>query len=229
MLFIMNFLGNENIDLLLEVCEDMKISRDTLANYAKIFYDNIQPTTSQDIMNLNKSFLLHMSHQSSTIGIYDKKEDNNVAQLVQYTNEYAVKIPPQPVFLDDSEMNNEELEVLIQHKLKERDNELAEIQKLYNPDDMIESVKLIKISDVLAELDVFNNEDDTSVVKDDNKQRVSIGDTVIYNYNSNDPPGEINNNRDNIFDTLKLIIQHMNIIDKKLDDMNISIQSFINT
>jgi hypothetical protein len=87
-----------------------------------------------------------MSHQSSTIGIYDKKEDNNVAQLVQYTNEYAVKIPPQPVFLDDSEMNNEELEVLIQHKLKERDNELAEIQKLYNPDDMIESVKLIKIS-----------------------------------------------------------------------------------
>ena len=225
----MNFLGNENIDLLLEVCEDMKISRDTLANYAKIFYDNIQPTTSQDIMNLNKSFLLHMSHQSSTIGIYDKKEDNNVAQLVQYTNEYAVKIPPQPVFLDDSEMNNEELEVLIQHKLKERDNELAEIQKLYNPDDMIESVKLIKISDVLAELDVFNNEDDTSVVKDDNKQRVSIGDTVIYNYNSNDPPGEINNNRDNIFDTLNLIIQHMNIIDKKLDDMNISIQSFINT
>ena len=229
MLFIMNFLGNENIDLLLEVCEDMKISRDTLANYAKIFYDNIQPTTSQDIMNLNKSFLLHMSHQSSTIGIYDKKDDNNVAQLVQYTNEYAVKIPPQPVFLDDSEMNNEELEVLIQHKLKERDNELAEIQKLYNPDDMIESVKLIKISDVLAELDVFNNEDDTSVVKDDNKQRVSIGDTVIYNYNSNDPPGEINNNRDNIFDTLNLIIQHMNIIDKKLDDMNISIQSFINT
>jgi hypothetical protein len=217
----MNFLGNENVDLLLEVCEDMKISRDTLTNYAKIFYDNIQNASSQDVMNLNKSFLLHMSHQSNTIGIYDKKEEDNISTLLEYTNEFAVKIPQQPNFLDNSEMNNEELEVLIQHKLKERDNELIEIQKLYNPDDKIESVKLIKISDVLAELNVFDNDND--------KQRVSIGDTVVYNYNKDDPPEQLNttdNTTDNttnqIFDALNAIIQHMNIIDKKLDDLRIS-------
>jgi hypothetical protein len=228
----MNFLGNDNIDLLLEVCEDMKISRDTLTNYAKIFYDNIQDASLQDIMNLNKSFLLHMSHQSSTIGIYDKKEKNAISPLVQYTNEFALKIPPQPVFLDNSETNNEELDVLIQHKLKERDNELVEIQKLYNPDDKIESVKLIKISDVLAELDVFSNEDDIPTVNENNKQKVTIGDTVVYNYNNYDPPKQIykgDDKMEEIFTTLKSIVEHMNVIDKKLDVLNVSIQSFINT
>jgi hypothetical protein len=229
----MDFLGNENVDLLLEVCEDMKISRDTLANYAKIFYDNIQNASSQDIMNLNKSFLLHMSHQSSTIGIYDKKEENTVAPLVQYTNEFAVKTPPQPTFLDNSEMNTEELEVLIQNKLKERDNELIEIQKLYNPEDKIESVKLIKISDVLAELNVFSDEDNIlPSVNENDRQRVSIGNTVVYNYNNDDPPEQLNNintDRDQIFDLLNSIIQYMNIMDKKIDDLNISIQTLINT
>jgi hypothetical protein len=57
----MDFLGSENIDLLLEVCEDMKISRNTLINYAKVFYDNNQESSSSDIMSLNKSFLLRMS------------------------------------------------------------------------------------------------------------------------------------------------------------------------
>jgi hypothetical protein len=173
-----------------------------------------------------------MSHQSSTIGIYDKKEVN-VAPLVQYINEFAVKIPPQPVFLDDREMNNEELDVLIQHKLKERDNELIEIQKLYNPEDTIESVKLIKISDVLAELNVFNDDNDIDIVEEINTQKVSIGDTVVYNYNPNDPPEQFNNTNDKekdaIFDVLNSIINHMNIIDKKLDELNISIQSVINT
>jgi hypothetical protein len=229
----MEFLGRENIDLLLEVCEDMKISRNTLINYAKVFYDNTSDTSSIDIMNLNKSFLLHMSHQSSTIGIYDKKEENVIAPLVQYTNEYAVKIPPPPVFLDNSETNNEELDVLIQNKLKERDNELVEIQKLYNPDDKIESVKLIKISEVLAELDVFSNEDnDIPIVNELTKQKVSIGDTVVYNYNNNDPPQQLNNREDKLdqlFNTLKSIIEYMEVIDKKLDDLNISIHPFINT
>jgi hypothetical protein len=239
----MEFLGEENIDLLLEVCEDMKISRDTLTNYAKIFYDATHgDITMTDIMERNKSFLLHMNQQSSTIGIYNKKEDDVVTPLVQYTNEFALKIPPQPSFLDTYEPNNEELDVLIQQKLNERDIELMEIQKLYNPDDKIESVKLIKISEVLAELDVFSNEDDIPNVNEVNRQKVTIGDTVVYNYNNYDPPEQLNNRDDKmeeLFNTLKSIIENMNVIDKKLDVLNvidkkldvlnISIQTFINT
>jgi hypothetical protein len=228
----MEFLGRENIDLLLEVCEDMKISRNTLINYAKVFYDNTSDTSSIDIMNLNKSFLLHMSHQSSTIGIYDKKE-GNTTPLVEYKNEYALKVPPQPSFLDTAEVSTEELDILIQQKLKERDNELTEIQKLYNPDDKIESVKLIKISDVLADLNVFNDDDDDLIVNEVSKQKVSIGNTIVYNYNQNDPPQQLNsgvnmNDKiEKIFTTLTTIIEHMNIIDKKLDSLVVSIESFI--
>jgi hypothetical protein len=226
----MEFLGRDNIDLLLEVCEDMKIPRNTLINYAKIFYDTIQDASSRDIMDLNKSFLLHMSHQSSTIGIYDKKDEDTIAPLVQYTNEYAVKIPPQPTFLDNIDTNTEELEVLIQQKLKERDNELVEIQKQYNPDDKIESVKLIKISDVLADLNVFSDPDETET--ENTKQKVSIGDTVVYNYNKYDPPEQVmanSNNSQGIYNKLNSVIEYMINIDKKLDDLNLSIQSFINT
>ena len=222
----MEFLGKENIDLLLEVCEDMKISRNTLINYAKVFYDNNPDTYLMDIMTMNKSFLLHMSHQASTIGIYDKNEDN-VPQTVEYKNEYAVKVPPQPSFLDTNEVNTEELDVLIQQKLKERDNELNEIQKLYNPDDKIESVKLIKISYILADLNVFNDDEV-------NKQKVSIGDTVVYNYDQNAPPEQLTilENKDDkldkldiIINTLNAIVQHMNIIDKKLDSLPVLIHS----
>lgn len=222
----MEFLGGENIDLLLEVCEDMKISRNTLINYAKVFYDNTPDTSSIDIMNLNKSFLLHMSHQSSTIGIYDKKEGNGTP-LVEYKNDYALKVPPQPSFLDTSEVSTEELDILIQQKLKERDNELSEIQKLYNPDDKIESVKLIKISDVLADLNVFND-DDGLIANEASKQKVSIGNTIVYNYNQNDPPQQLNTDEnmndkiEKIFTTLTAIVERMNIIDKKLDSLALS-------
>jgi hypothetical protein len=225
----MEFLGRENIDLLLEVCEDMKISRNTLTNYAKVFYDNNPDTSSMDIMNLNKSFLLHMSHQSSTIGIYDKKE-GNTTPLVEYKNEYALKVPPQPSFLDTSEVSTEELDILIQQKLKERDNELTEIQKLYNPDDKIESVKLIKISDVLADLNVFN-EDDEIIMNETNKQKVSIGNTFVYNYNENDPPEQLNirENRDDklekIYTILNAIVEHIDVLDKKMDNLDVAIQS----
>jgi len=225
----MEFLGRENIDLLLEVCEDMKISRNTLTNYAKVFYDNNPDTSSMDIMNLNKSFLLHMSHQSSTIGIYDKKE-GNTTPLVEYKNEYALKVPPQPSFLDTSEVSTEELDILIQQKLKERDNELTEIQKLYNPEDKIESVKLIKISDVLADLNVFN-EDDDFIMNETNKQKVSIGNTFVYNYNENDPPEQLNirENKDDklekIFTILNAIVEHIDVLDKKMDNLNVAIQS----
>lgn len=223
----MEFLGGENIDLLLEVCEDMKISRNTLINYAKVFYDNTPDTSSIDIMNLNKSFLLHMSHQSSTIGIYDKKEGNGTP-LVEYKNDYALKVPPQPSFLDTAEVSTEELDILIQQKLKERDNELSEIQKLYNPDDKIESVKLIKISDVLADLNVFNDDDDL-IANEASKQKVSIGNTIVYNYNQNDPPQQLNTGEnmndkiERIFTSLTAIVEHMNIIDKKLDSLALSI------
>lgn len=216
----MDFLGSENIDLLLEVCEDMKIQRNTLINYAKIFYDNNPNSSSSDIMDLNKSFLLHMSHQSSTIGIYDKKE-GNAPQVIEYKNEYALKIPQQPSFLDTTEVVNEELDTLIQQKLKERDNELIEIQKLYNPDDKIESVKLIKISDVLADLNVFNDDD----YDEAGKQKVSIGNTVVYNYDQNEPPEQLTicEDRDKkieeIYNILSKIMDHMNIIDKKIDSL----------
>jgi len=224
----MEFLGRENIDLLLEVCEDMKISRNTLTNYAKVFYDNNPDTSSMDIMNLNKSFLLHMSHQSSTIGIYDKKE-GNTPPLVEYKNEYALKVPPQPSFLDTSEVSTEELDILIQQKLKERDSELTEIQKLYNPDDKIESVKLIKISDVLADLNVFNEDD--LIVNENTKQRVSIGNTIVYNYHQNDPPEQLNirENKDDklekIFTLLNAIVEHIDVLDKKMDSLDVAIQS----
>jgi hypothetical protein len=224
----MEFLGRENIDLLLEVCEDMKISRNTLTNYAKVFYDNNPDTSSMDIMNLNKSFLLHMSHQSSTIGIYDKKE-GNTPPLVEYKNEYALKVPPQPSFLDTSEVSTEELDILIQQKLKERDSELTEIQKLYNPDDKIESVKLIKISDVLADLNVFNEDD--LIVNETTKQKVSIGNTIVYNYNQNEPPEQLNNreNKDDklekIFTLLNAIVEHIDVLDKKMDSLDVVIQS----
>lgn len=225
----MEFLGRENIDLLLEVCEDMKISRNTLINYAKVFYDNNPDTSTMDIMNLNKSFLLHMSHQSSTIGIYDKKE-GSTPPLVEYKNEYALKVPPQPSFLDTSEVNTEELDILIQQKLKERDNELSEIQKLYNPDDKIESVKLIKISDVLADLNVFN-EDDDLIVNETIKQKVSIGNTFVYNYDQNDHPEQLNirenkdDKLDKIFTLLGTIIDYIDVLDKKMDSLDVAIQS----
>lgn len=232
----MDFLGRENIDLLYEVCEDMNITKDTLTNYAKIFYDaSHNDTNIVDIMSKNKSFLLHMSQQSSTFGICDKKDEDIITPLVQYTNEFSLKIPPQPSFLDTSEPNNEELDVLIQQKLKERDNELTEILKLYNPDDKVESVKLIKISDVLSDLNIFNDEEVIPTAKEGSNPKVTIGNTVIYNYQSNDPPEHLNiqpvNNYDNkmdeIFTILYSIINDMNIIDKKLDNLNITLQKFI--
>jgi antitoxin component YwqK of YwqJK toxin-antitoxin module len=142
-------------------------------------------------------------------------------------------VPPQPSFLDTAEVSTEELDILIQQKLKERDNELTEIQKLYNPDDKIESVKLIKISDVLADLNVFNDDDDDLIVNEVSKQKVSIGNTIVYNYNQNDPPQQLNtgvnmNDKiEKIITTLTTIIEHMNIIDKKLDSLVVSIESFI--
>ena len=57
--------------------------------------------------------------------------------------------------------------------MKERENDLLNIQRSYNPDDIVESVRLIKISDVLAELNVF---DEDPIVSD--KPKVTIGDTV---------------------------------------------------
>jgi hypothetical protein len=218
----MEFLGEENIDLLLEVCEDMKISRDTLTNYAKIFYDATHgDITMTDIMERNKSFLLHMNQQSSTIGIYNKKEDDVVTPLVQYTNEFALKIPPQPSFLDTYEPNNEELDVLIQQKLNERDIELMEIQKLYNPDDKIESVKLIKISEVLADLNIFNDDEDVQLPKENNKHRVSIGNTVVYNYQENEPPKQIKIQPTANYDTKnEQILTILNVIVEKINDMD---------
>lgn len=225
----MEFLGQENIDLLLEVCEDMKISRDTLANYAKIFYDSTHDDiTMTDIMERNKSFLLHMNHQSSTIGIYNKKEDDVVVPLVQYTNEFALKIPPQPTFLDTYEPNNEELDVLIKQKLNERDSELMEIQKLYNQDDKIESVKLIKISEVLADLNIFNDDEDVRLAKENNKHKVSIGNTVVYNYQENEPPKQINiqantnydNKMEQILTILNFIVEKINVIDNKMSSLD---------
>lgn len=231
----MDFLGEENIDLLLEVCEDMKISRDTMTNYAKIFYDATHgDITMTDIMERNKSFLLHMNQQSSTIGIYNKKEEDVVIPLVQYTNEFALKIPPQPSFLDTYEPNNEELGVLIQQKLNERDSELLEIQKLYNPDDKIESVKLIKISDVLADLNIFNDDEDDQLPKENNKPRVSIGNTVVYNYQENEPPKQIHIQPTTNYDTkieqiltiLNVIVEKINDIDNKMSSLDKYIKRF---
>ena len=206
----MEFLGNDNIDLLVEVCEDMNIPRNAMTNYAKIFYDNFQDPSSRNIMDLNKSFLLHMSKNISTLNTRDDKTD--------------LTIPP--------ETNNDDLEVLIQQKIKERDNELIEIRKKYNPEDQIDSVKLIKISDVLPDVNVLDDNSNSNV-NENNKQKVSIGNTVVYNYNKYDPPEQLNvnenNNNEEIVSTLKSIIEHMNIIDKKLDDLFVSIQSFINT
>ena len=206
----MEFLGNDNIDLLVEVCEDMNIPRNAMTNYEKIFYDNFQDPSSRNIMDLNKSFLLHMSKNISTLNTRDDKTD--------------LTIPP--------ETNNDDLEVLIQQKIKERDNELIEIRKKYNPEDQIDSVKLIKISDVLPDVNVLDDNSNSNV-NENNKQKVSIGNTVVYNYNKYDPPEQLNvnenNNNEEIVSTLKSIIEHMNIIDKKLDDLFVSIQSFINT
>jgi hypothetical protein len=224
----MEFLSRDNIDLLFEVCEDMNISRDTLTNYAKIFYDNYPGGITNDIMEMNKSFLLHMSAQSSTVGIYDKKDSPPTVQM-EYKNEFALKLPPQPSFLDTTESPNEELNVLIEQKMKERENELLNIQRSYNPDDIVESVRLIKISDVLAELNVF---DEDPIVSD--KPKVTIGDTVYYNYKEDEAPNQIKqiDLRDEKVERIKTMFQslihHMDIIDKKMDILTTTIQSYIN-
>lgn len=222
----MEFLSRDNIDLLFEVCEDMNITRDTLTNYAKIFYDNYNGGITDDMMEMNKSFLLHMSVQSSSVGIYDKKDSPPPVQMA-YKNEFALKLPPQPSFLDTTESSNEELNVLIEQKMKERENELLDIQRSYNPDDVVESVRLIKISDVLAELNVFDEESQTIT----DKPKVTIGETVYYNYNEDDAPSQIKQIelRDEKVEKIETmfhsIIQYMDIIDKKLE----TILSFINT
>jgi len=229
----MEFLSRDNIDLLFEVCEDMNITRDTLTNYAKIFYDNYTGSISSDIMEMNKSFLLHMSVQSSSVGIYDKKDNTPPVQL-EYKNEFALKLPPQPSFLDTTETPHEELNILIEQKMKEREIELLDIQRTYNPDDVVESVKLIKISDVLSQLNVFDEDD---------KPKVTIGDTVYYNYKEDDAPNklspdikqieiknEIKEERlDQIETMIKNVLEYMEVIDKKLEILNNSIQTFINT
>jgi hypothetical protein len=222
----MEFLSSDNIDLLFEVCEDMNITRDTLTNYAKIFYDNYNGNVTHDIMEMNKSFLLHMSVQSSSVGIYDKKDSTTPVQM-EYKNEFALKLPPQPSFLDTTESSHEELNVLIEQKMKERENELLDIQRSYNPDDVVESVRLIKISDVLAELNVFD--DDSQTITD--KPKVTIGETVFYNYKEDDAPNQIKQLeiRDEKIEKIETmfhsIIKYMDIIDKKMD----TILSFINT
>lgn len=221
----MEFLSRDNIDLLFEVCEDMNITRDTLTNYAKIFYDNYNGDVTNDIMEMNKSFLLHMSVQASSVGIYDKKDSPPTVQM-EYKNEFALKLPPQPSFLDTTETSHEELNILIEQKMKERENELLDIQRSYNPDDTVESVRLIKISDVLAELNVFD---------EDPKPKVTIGDTVYYNYKEDEAPNqmkkiELRGEKVERIETMfHSIIQYMDIIDKKLDVLNTTIQSFINT
>jgi hypothetical protein len=221
----MEFLSRDNIDLLFEVCEDMNITRDALTNYAKIFYDSYNGDVTNDIMEMNKSFLLHMSVQASSVGIYDKKDSPPTVQM-EYKNEFALKLPPQPTFLDTTETSHEELNILIEQKMKERENELLDIQRTYNPDDIVESVRLIKISDVLAELNVFDEEP---------KPKVTIGETVYYNYKEDEAPNqikqiELRDEKVEKIETMFLsIIKYMDIIDKKLDVLDTTIQSFINT
>ena len=55
-----------------------------------------------------------------------------------------------------------------------------------------------------------------------------IGILKLY-IDNNTQLNNINNERNQIFDLLNSIIDHMNIMDKKIDDLNISIQTLINT
>jgi hypothetical protein len=168
----MSFLSNDNIILLLEVCQDLSVTKEELTSFAKIFYFNYDGSHN-DIMAINKSFIMHMT--------YIKKQKTPEPK-VSYLNEYDSKPPDPPLFLDKMDTSNIQIENLIADKLKEREMDLIQIQKSYNPDIDIESVKLIKISDVIADMNIFDelpNDSESSILS---KPRVSIGNTTTYMY-----------------------------------------------
>ena len=203
----MDFLSEENIKMLCEIHETPPLSFDMMKNYASVFISqHNEKIISDNLLELNKNFLihLHLHHQTN------RNEIPKLTKNQSYVNEYVPPIPPTPDFLLSSEqdevLTDGSLDILIQTKMKERENELINIRSQFNtPDEPVESVKLIKISNLLTDLDLMETSD---VINVDLRKKISIGSTTVFEYNENEPPNKTTNS----LETIKMDIERLNEI-----------------
>ena len=200
----MEFLSEENIRMLCEIHENPPLSFEMMKNYASLFIS--QHNNIDNLLLLNKNFLIHLHlHYQANRNVVSKTQTYNTE--LEYVNEYDPPIPPTPNFSlstnQDSVLTDGPLNVLIQNKLKEREDELLTIQSQFNSsEESPESVKLIKISDVISDLSFL----ETDYEIDNSKKKISIGNTTIFEYNENEPPSKTTN----IYDTIKESVKRMN-------------------
>jgi len=204
----MEFLSDENISMLCEIHDNVPVSFEMMKNYATLFIkqSDITQINMDDLLVLNKNFLIHLHAHYQT---FRNTTANTFTHTnVEYVNEYVPPIPPTPSFLvssiDDEGLAEGPLNVLIQQKLKERENELLSIQQYNSHEEQPESVKLIKISNILTDLPLLEIEEE-NLSQDKSKKNISIGDTFIFEYGENDPP----NKTINTFEVLKLKLKSL--------------------
>lgn len=235
---IMDFLTDDNIRMLCEIHEEPPLSFEMMRNYATLFKNQNMNThiVSDDLLVMNKNFLihLHLHYQSSrNVKVNSQPYTSNA---VEYVNEYIQPIPPTPSFLmstnEEEGLSEGPLNVLIQHKMKEREDELFTIRNQYNSqEESPESVKLIKISNILSDLPLIEEsfEVENLLDKSSNTKKISIGDTTVFEYSENDPP----NKTLNIIETFKINCKRINLLHieymKLINEMNNNISELENT
>ena len=203
----MEFLSEENIKMLCEIHETPPLSFEMMKTYASLFMSQHNDKINGDnLLELNKNFLihLHLHHQTNRIEIPKLTKNHS------YVNEYAPPIPSTPEFLLSSEqdevLTDGSLDILIQTKMKEREDELLNIRSQFNtPDEPPESVKLIKISNILTDFDLTETPESTI---DDSKKKISIGSTTVFEYNESEPPNKTTNS----LEMIKMDIERLNEI-----------------
>ena len=238
----MEFLSDDNIYMLCEIHDNLKVSFEMMKNYATLYVNQVDTTQVKldNLLELNKSFLLHLHiHYQS---FRDTHQNSHTTQnSMEYVNEYAPQIPEPPSFLtsvkEEEGLTEGHLNLLIEQKMRERENELLTIQTQYkSADEPPESVKLIKISnDILTDLPLIEDTDDPYIIENEispsqytGKKRISIGDTTIFNYSDIEPP----NKTIGIFELVKT---NINILDRihgdyvaKLNELNENVRQLKN-
>ena len=203
----MDFLSDENISMLCEVHDNVPVSFEMMKSYATLFIkqsDNMKLNV-EDLLVLNKNFLIHLHAHYQTFR--NTTSNTFTHNNTEYVNEYVPPIPPTPSFLvssiDDEGLAEGPLNDLIQQKMKEREDELLNIQTQYNsPEEQPESVKLIKISNILADLPLLEINEEL-LPQDKTKKNISIGDTIVFEYSEHDPPNKIINTIENLKSKVK--------------------------
>jgi len=237
----MEFLSDDNIYMLCEIHDNLKVSFEMMKSYATLYVNQFDTTQVKpdNLLELNKGFLIHLHIHCQSFRDTPQKS-YTTQNSMEYVNEYAPQIPQTPSFLasvEEEGLAEGPLNILIQQKMRERDEELLTIQTQYkSAEESLESVKLIKISnDILTDLPLIEDVDEAYIIeneispsRDTSKKRITIGDTTIFNYSDREPP----NKTTNMFEVIK---NNIKIIDKihgdyvlKLNELNDNVRQLEN-